>query len=100
MGLSGDIYFFKDIMADHRRVFEGDSWTAKSHDKNMLWFGYTSACAMRDYMEKQKDVPIDTEQRFQSFFEESLRRLLCDCSRENMDVFGKFLMRKMMGGRL
>lgn len=100
LGLSGDIYFFRDIMADHRRVFKGDSWTAKSHDKNMLWFGYASECAMRDYLEKKKGVAIDTEHVFRSCFMESRRKLLCNCNKENMIVFGKFLMRKLIGGRL
>lgn len=50
LGLMGNIYFFRDIMADHRRVFYGDSWTAKCVGKNMIRYSYKSLMVLRQYI--------------------------------------------------
>ena len=50
LGLSGKIYFFRDIMADHRRVFYGDSWTAKCVGRNMIKYSYKNSMVLRRYI--------------------------------------------------
>lgn len=97
LGLSGDIYYFKDIMADHRRVFEGDSWTAKSHNKNMMWFHYLTCCSIQNYMKKYKNISLDIDKRFDSMLEESYMKLLCKWNKENLNIFLKFFKRKLVG---
>lgn len=97
LGLSGDINYFKDIMADHRRVFEGDSWTAKSHDKNMMWFHYMTCCSIQNHMKKYKNISLDVDKRFDSLLEESYMKLLCKWNKENLSNFLKFFKRKLAG---
>lgn len=98
LGLSGNIYYFRDIMADHRRIFQGDSWTAKIYKKNMLWFEYASYCAIQEYIKSNADILLNTENKFQVLLEESGIRLLCKFNIENLKIYWKFLKRKMMGG--
>lgn len=97
LGMSGDIYFFRDIMADHRRVFEGDSWTAKSHDKNMLWLGFETCSAIQKYMKKYQKIFLSTKEILQSGHENSCIRLMCKCNKENLEVWWKFFVTKLRG---
>lgn len=91
LGLKGDVYYFKDIMADHRRIFEGDSWTAKNYDKNMLWFCYQAKLFLQSYMKKSAEIIVDTK----AMLEESQIRLLCKPNKENLYTYWKFLRKKL-----
>ena len=51
LGLAGKVYYFRDIMADHRRVFHGDSWTAKTKEKNMLAYSNAVYREVQECME-------------------------------------------------
>lgn len=97
LGLLGDIYYFKDIMAEHRRIFEGDSWTAKSHDKNVLWLYYKMCCSIQKYIKRYQNRFLDTRKNFQAGFEESKVRLLSEFNLVNSNIYCKFLKRKLLG---
>ncbi len=90
LGLTGDIYYFRDIMADHRRVFRGDSWTARSSGRNLLWFQYIMRCELKKYITKHKKIELATENTL-LYWEESMINFFCQCSKENLIVCGKFL---------
>lgn len=49
----GNVHYFSDVMAIHPRYFEGDSWTAKTHNKNLSMFQYNSIITINKYI---KDV--------------------------------------------
>lgn len=59
LGLNGKVLFMKDIMADHRRIFDGDSWTAKTYNKNLYWISYQSNKDIKKYVREN----IDEEMR-------------------------------------
>lgn len=49
-GLSGDMYFFEECMADHRKIVsEGDSWSARTHGKNMYYHSFQSQCSLKEF---------------------------------------------------
>lgn len=98
LGMIGDVYCFKDIMADHRRVFHGDSWTANSHNKNMLWFRFSLCSTMKKYLEQNVGVSLDTDTIFQLLCEESVIKLLCDYNKENLNVWWQFFKRRILKG--
>ncbi|MBE6069933.1 MAG: glycosyltransferase [Clostridium lundense] len=49
-GLLGEMYFFEECMADHRKIVsEGDSWSARTHGKNMYYYSFQSQCSLREF---------------------------------------------------
>lgn len=96
LGLRGDIYCFKDIMAAHRRVFSGDSWTAKSYEKNMLLFRYTFICEMQTYIKEVLGIDFDIHVMLRNIYEECLIKIFCQCNTENLNVFRKIWMKEVM----
>lgn len=86
LGMQGQIYFFRDIMADHRRVFAGDSWTAKSFNKNLLYREYANTRKLQRFLEENYCIEIKKDQLWESLWEESKKRLLCDFNLENLKV--------------
>lgn len=97
LGSIGKIYFIHDIMVDHRRVFdEGDSWTAQTAGKNMLWFNYQTKCELQKYMLDafNKNLEISLERIVQSYFEESVIQMLYHPSKENFNILWKFYREK------
>jgi glycosyltransferase involved in cell wall biosynthesis len=95
LGVTQGIYYFRDIMADHRRVFQGDSWTAQSYNKNMLWFQYESCCAIQTYIKEYEKISLNADDVFESLFDESFVRLFSKLNKENVIIYWKFLRRKM-----
>lgn len=95
LGLSGDVFYFRDVMLDHRRIFEGISWTAKTNNKNILWLVYSYHLGTKKYMEECFNQRIDTADLFYAYFEKSFRKVLCEFNRENIIVYGKFVLKKM-----
>lgn len=96
LGLLGDIYYFRDIMADHRRAFRGDSWTARSYSKNMLWHQYKIRSDIQKYMQTNRGISLDIENVFDSSFEESFQRVLGRVTKENLNIYWKFLRKKVL----
>lgn len=96
LGLSGDVYYFRDIMADHRRVLQGDSWTAKSYNRNMLWHHYKICNDIQEYLQTRRGISLSIENVFDSSFEESFQKVLVKLTKENLNVYWKFLKRKIV----
>ncbi len=97
LGLSGDIYFFRDIMAAHRRVFTGESWTAKTHSKNMIWYNYVSYCSIWKYMKEHINVSVNTNNMCNWLIKDSWMQLLCNFNKENIITLGRLLKNKIVG---
>lgn len=95
LGVIGDIYFFREIMADHRRIFTGESWTAKNYDKNILWLRYETCRSIQNYMEKYKKISLSTEKILQFGYKDSIMRLLHKYNKENLEVWWKFFVTKL-----
>lgn len=94
LGLQGDVFCFRDIMSDHRRVFVGDSWTAKAVGKNLLWFTYVSdkiiADIAHEILEEQESfsLPLDP------LLELSKEKLLLNFNRQNLKVYMYLMLEK------
>lgn len=86
LGLQGRIYFFKDIMADHRRVFKGSSWTAKSANKNRVYKEYADIRKFQTYLNEKYGIDIEKENLWQGMWTESKVRFLICPSVENLIV--------------
>lgn len=91
LGMQGNVYFFRDIMADHRKVFHGDSWTARSAGKNKLAYSYRNIKRMQLYLHKRYDVSFVNDNLWKDRWEISKKRLLSDFNIENLRVCGRML---------
>lgn len=95
LGHQGDIFFFRDIMADHIRIFKGgDSWTARTNGKNMLWTNYLFAVEVKNYIEKFIRMPSNWKIPLQGILEESFIKVFCKLNHENLCVCWKLLKEK------
>lgn len=92
LGSIGDLYFMHDIMADHRRVFVGDSWTAKTNDKNMLWFNYQTKCQVRNYILSEFNIKLEFSLKnlVATYYKESIIQMLYQPCKENFRIMLKF----------
>lgn len=97
LGMQGPVYFFRDIMADHRRVFHGESWTAGSAGKNMLIYHYQSRKKMQWYLQKYYNVSFENDDFLKSLWEESKKILLCNFNKQNLKVCCRLLLEKRLG---
>lgn len=95
LGLSGDIFYFRDIMAHHRRVFAGDSWTAKTFGKNILWLIYMFRKDLQRYIEKTLQIKLDIKPQLDSAYKKSCEKVLIKPNRENIDVWRKLFAEKL-----
>ncbi|MEZ3508125.1 MAG: glycosyltransferase [Lachnospiraceae bacterium] len=86
LGIQSEVYFFSDIMADHRRIFKGDSWTAKSVNKNRIYKEYTDLKKIQKFLEKNYCVTIKTDDLWKHYFMQSKIRFLSHHSLENFRV--------------
>lgn len=87
LGIQGQIYFFKEVMADHRRVFKGDSWTAKSANRNRVYREYADTRKFQKYLVKKYGINIRKDNLWQGMWTESKIRLLSHPSMENFIVY-------------
>lgn len=91
LGFQGDIFYFRDIMADHVRVFRGgDSWTSRTNGKNMLWITYLLKAEVKKYIEKVFQVSLTWEIPL----EESIIKIFCKLNFENIKVLWKLFKEK------
>ncbi len=91
LGLIGKIFYSREIMADHRRIFTGSSWTAQHHDKNMLGFRNRNHIEIRQCMEKLLGEPCDFSKPNRYIQEEALIKLFTDFNKENLSVYCKIV---------
>lgn len=91
LGLSGKIYYFRDIMASHRRVFKGDSWTAKINNKNMLWLRYKNYYGVQQYIKVCTKECLKINDILYSLFTQSCEKILYKINKENIKVCSKLL---------
>lgn len=91
LGLAGKIYYFRDIMADHRRVFHGDSWTGKTYDKNMLDYSNTVYREVAACMEKICKKTYIFNMPHKAIQEDALERLFLDFTWENLRVYSRIV---------
>lgn len=101
LGSLGKVYFFQDIMADHRRVFEGDSWTAQAQGKDMRWIEYQMRCQIRQYMLSEFNVDLgDTIRNLaEAYYKESVVQMLRNPRKESVCVCIKFYWEKYKYGK-
>lgn len=92
LGLNGKVFFFKDIMADHRRCFYGDSWTASTVNKNILWDFYNSRKILSEYISNRTGENVFLDEYFYQLFQESKQKLLTSFNKENLSIYLKFFM--------
>lgn len=103
LGFKGNVFYFRDIMADHIRVFKGgDSWTARTSGKNLLWINYLFQAEVKKYIEKIFQTSISLKSTLERLFEESCIKVFCRLNSENIYVCWKLFKEKMTGknGRL
>lgn len=96
LGLKGDIYFFRDIMADHRRIFEGESWTAQTYQKNKLWFAYMSRLEIRKYFEYAMGISLPIDQYRKYLTETCIEKIFRKMDRTSMKIAWKLSVEKYL----
>lgn len=96
LGYKGDIYYFRDIMADHRRIFKsGDSWTARTNGKNMIWIIYLYKTEVKKYIEEFLKISSNWEISLDEIFKESCMKVFCKLNFENIYVCWKLFHEKI-----
>jgi hypothetical protein len=91
LAFRGPIYFFHDIMADHRRVFDhGDSYTAWAKGKNLWWRNY---CIQRDLKKMMDLQDFDTTgfcSNLDSYYQKALKFYRENPTEDNKAVIEQF----------
>lgn len=96
LGFQGDIFYFRDIMADHIRVFKGgDSWTAQTNGMNKIWMNYSFRSEVKKYIEEFFHMSLDWKIPFEEMFEESCMKVFCELNFENLYVCWKVFKEKI-----
>ncbi len=86
LGMSGKIYFSNEVYGDHRRVFEGTSWTAKTRGKNLLLTQWNMRKELYRYVREVygKDIPPGTKRIV--YKNEAFRKWIMLPSRSNLRI--------------
>ena len=88
MACVGNIYYMEDIMACHRVVIdEGDSWSAKTYDKNMNLFFYRSHIALSKMIAARFNKSCYDLAYLDFLRTDSFSRLCRDVSFENFRIW-------------
>lgn len=72
LGIKGDIFYSSDIYGDHRRTFEGKSWTAKVNGKASEELIYSMKKSLQEYIQKKYDLHISMKNKNCSIEEQIL----------------------------
>ena len=89
--LNGNIWCFKQIMADHRKIVtSGDSWSARTHNKNLSLETYLQAKNRAEFAKKSFNYTIDIENMQIRCHILSLKQTLFRPNKENLIIFMKF----------
>ena len=99
LGLQGKLFFMRDIMADHRRVFVGDSWTARTAGRNLWWVYYNIYREIYNYIKEILGVELELDIRRRSLYENSRLNLMERVSLDNIRVWLKMYKEMLKYGR-
>lgn len=89
--LNGNIWCFKQIMADHRKIVtSGDSWSARTHDKNLSLETYLQAKNRAEFVKKSFDYTTNIDNIYIACHSSSLKQVLSRPNKENLAIFMKF----------
>lgn len=95
LGMQGRIFFARDIMSFHRRVFQGDSWSAKTYGKDIRWVVYKMKQEVNSCTEKILGVLCSSKAELaDDCLQEAKEVLLMTASINNWIVVIKFLLQK------
>ena len=95
LGMQGRIFFARDIMSFHRRVFQGDSWTSKTYGKDMRWTVYKMKKAINDCSEKMLGVLCSSRAELaNNCFKDAKEVFLMTANKSNGIMVMKFLLEK------
>lgn len=86
LGVQGDLYFFSEIMANHRKIYDGNSWTSMYHRKNKFLIMYKNRIKLNNFLKEHDNIKCSNGIWEKSIWEESKKRFLCDFSAENLKV--------------
>lgn len=87
---SGDVYYFEEQFSAHRKVFTGDSWTAKNYKKNMSYMYYISSKDVFNFSRELLGKNYINEGEFLSqFIFSSLKKVMRIPTKENFSVLFK-----------
>ncbi len=91
LGLIGKIFYSREIMADHRRIFSGSSWTAQHYNRNILGFLNRNHIEIKQCMEKLLGETCDFAKTNKYIQEEALIKLFTEFNKENLSVYYKIV---------
>lgn len=94
LGILGNVFYFRDIMADHRIVFEGSSWTARMNNKNLLEFVHRNEKEIKELISTLSNTEYDFSDSYKYILEEAFITLFRDFNRENIGVCLKLIKEK------
>jgi glycosyltransferase involved in cell wall biosynthesis len=91
LAFHGKIYFMHEIMADHRRVFDGgDSYTAKMSGENIWWRSYSVQRDLKNMMDLQGFDVTRFSSNLKSYYQNAFRVYQENPTDENRLVLEQF----------
>lgn len=94
LGLQGDVFIMRDIMAAHRRVFAGDSWTAKTTGRNLFWITYQFHKSIQQCVTEIFRMKISLEDNYKALYKASCIEFMENPNKDNFKVLYKMYREK------
>ncbi|MCM1236444.1 MAG: glycosyltransferase [Ruminococcus flavefaciens] len=85
LGMLGYIYYFEDTWSCRRKVFEGDSWTAKAANMNLTKFVCSNYFKTQQYLEAVFNQKIDISNHLAYLLKEKLVSVRGKMNKENIE---------------
>lgn len=83
----GDIYCFKDIMANHRKIVsQGTSWSARNHNKNLALHYYTSLLEIKKFEKEAFGIVVNNKKQRKNIYISALLKFISKPTKENKNV--------------
>lgn len=95
LGLQGKAFYMRDIMADHRRIFTGDSWTATKSGKNLLWITYQFHRNIYEYIKRNYEIEMCLQNVLKAKYRASCTKFMEATTFDNFRVFVKMYKEKL-----
>lgn len=99
LGIKGDIFFAEDEWSVYRKRYKGDGWTATHSNRNLQLYLYENDVELRNLLERCYGEQIDIKARLLQYVGESLRKVIRNPSKENIQIFIKLFCKKDLSKR-
>jgi len=88
----GDIYFFSDTMANYRRITSfGDSWSARTHGKNLSLHYYNSVLEINKFFKENFNISLNNKKERLEIIFNAYVLFIKQPNKENFEIIKKIM---------